>query len=97
MKVKASNSTVDSLNNPGGICLFESMSVNLTGDGVVSLLLVHRDLSEPGSRCQQLDFVTTAKLVLSVHFAFLLSAPVNVVLEYTHTERVSHIYKKWNK
>lgn len=73
------------------------MSVTLTGNGVVSLLLVHRDLIQPGSRCQQLDFGSATKLVLSIHLAFLLSAPVNVVLKYAHTERVSHVYMKWNK
>lgn len=66
----------------------------LTGNGVVSLLLVHRDLGQPGPSGQQLDLVSVAKLVLSKHLAFLLSAPVNVVFEYTHAEGISYIWER---
>lgn len=68
--------------------------MQLTGDGVVSLLLVHRDLGEPGPSSQQPDLVTLAKLFLSKHLAFLLSAPVNMVFEYTHTEGVPYIWER---
>lgn len=59
--------------------------VVLTDNSVVSLLLVHRHLREPGPRGQQLGFCTTAKLVLPKHLAFLLSAPVDVVLKDANT------------
>lgn len=68
--------------------------VYLTGYGVVSLLLVHRDLCQPGPSSEQLGFFSTAELVLLEHLAFLLSAPVNMVLKHTHTEGVPHIYDK---
>lgn len=68
--------------------------MQLTGYGVVSLLLVHRDLGEPGSSSQQLDLVTLAKLVLSKHLALFLSAPVNMVFKYTHTEGVPYIWER---
>lgn len=67
------------------------MGVQLTGYGVVSLLLVHRDLGQPGPGSQQFGLGSAAKLVLPEHFALLLSTPINVVLEHTHTEGVSHI------
>lgn len=68
-----------------------SLNVCLTGYGVVSLLLEHRDLGQPGPGCQQLGLGSTPELVLTEHLAFLLGAPVNMVLEHTHTEGVSYI------
>lgn len=73
------------------MCLNMCVSVQLTGYGTVSLLLVHRDLRQPGPGSQQLGLGSVAKLVLPKHLAFLLSAPINVVLEHTHTEGVPHI------
>lgn len=73
------------------MCLNMLGSVQLTGYGVVSLLLVQRDLGQPGPCSQQLGLGSAAKLVLPEHLAFLLSVPINVVLEHTDTEGVSHI------
>lgn len=70
-----------------------SLNKCLTGYGVVSLLLEHRDLGQPGPSCQQFGLGSTPKLVLPEHLAFLLGAPVNMVLEHTHTERVSYIWE----
>lgn len=71
--------------------------VSLTAYWVVSLLLVHTDLGEPGPSGEQLGLGATAKLVLPEHFPFLLRAPVNVVLKHTHTERVPHIWAHRDK
>lgn len=65
--------------------------MQLTRDGVVSLLLVHRDLGQPRPGGHQLGFGSAAELVLPEHLPFLLSAPVDVVLEHTHAEGVPHI------
>lgn len=65
--------------------------VQLTGYGVVSLLLVHRDLGQPGPTNQQLGLGPAAELVLPEHLTFLLSAPIHMVLEHANTEGVSHI------
>lgn len=70
---------------------FPCWSVWLTAYGVVSLLLVHRDLGQPGSGSQQLGLHSTAKFVLPEHLAFLPSAPINMVLEHANTEGVPHI------
>lgn len=67
--------------------------MQLTAYRVVSLLLVHRDLGKPGPSGQQLRLGSATKFVLSEHLAFLLSAPINVVLKHTHAEGVSHICK----
>lgn len=63
----------------------------LTGYRVVSLLLEHWDLAQPGPGSQQLGLGSTSELILPEHLAFLLGAPVHVVLEHTDTEGVSHI------
>lgn len=63
----------------------------LTSYGVVSLLLEHRDLGQPGPGRQQLGLASTPELVLPKHLAFLLGAPVNMVLEHTHAEGVPYI------
>lgn len=73
------------------------VSAQLTVNGVVSLLLVHRNLGQPRSNSQQLGFDPLAELVLSVNLTFLLSAPINMVLEHRNTERISHIWKRGNK
>lgn len=67
------------------------LSVQLTAYGVVSLLLVHRDLGQPGTTSQQLGHDPAAELVLPEHLTFLLGTPINVVLEHTNTEGVLHI------
>lgn len=73
------------------------VSAQLTVNGVVSLLLVHRNLGQPRSNSQQLGFDSLAELVLPVNLTFLLSAPINVVLEHRNTERISHIWRRGNK
>lgn len=67
------------------------LSKCLTSYGVVSLLLEHRDLGQPRPGGHELGLGSTPKLVLPEHLAFLLGAPVDMVLEHTHAEGVSDI------